>query len=68
MFLHGANDMSCLAIFFGKNKRIRVVAETEGLTEAPAPARKIFSRPSPEIFSLSLKTKSQKENPPCNII
>jgi hypothetical protein len=44
------------------------MAETGGLTEAPAPARKIFSSPSPEIFSLSLKTKSQKENPPCNII
>jgi len=33
-----------------------------------APARKIFSSPSLEIFSPFLETKSQKENPPCNVI
>jgi len=37
------------------------VAEAGGLAGAPAPAKKIFSNPS-------LETKSQKENPPCNVI
>jgi len=44
------------------------VAEAGGLAGAPAPAKKIFSNPSLEIFSPSLETKSQKENPPCNVI
>jgi len=34
------------------------------VVEAGGLARKIFSSPSLEIFSPSLETKSQKENPP----
>jgi len=55
MFLQGANDLSCLAIFFfGKNKRIRAVAEAGKLAGAQ-PLQGKFS-PAPPLKQ-SLKKK-----------